>query len=93
MTGRHISGEQLAWASALEGAARSVYRYLGWPEDSGHGDVRQHREVSWEAATALSGGLLALAVQAEAYGLTWPQVAALAAAEQLEIQRHLDADR
>lgn len=83
-------GGQLAWACGLEASVRGMYRYLGWPEDSGNHNVKQHNAVAWEAAAAFSAGLIAVAEEAERHGVTWPQLIALARAEQREINRHLE---
>lgn len=80
---------RIAWANALEGAARAVFRYLGWPEGSGNDTTKSHTEISWEATAAFTAGLLSLAEQAHRHGLTWPQAAAFARAEQEGVQRHL----
>lgn len=72
---------ELAWAHALESAARGAYRYLGLPEDSGNSNLKSHAEVSWEAAAALAAGVQALAASAQQNGLTWRQIAALAQSE------------
>lgn len=89
MTGARSDEAELAWAHALESAARSAYRYLGWPEDSGNTNLKSHAEVSWEAAAALSAGVLVLALAAQKQGITWRQVITLAQTELDEIERHL----
>lgn len=82
-TDRRIS--QVAWAEALEAAARAVYSHLGWPEGSGNDNVAAHAQVAWEAAAAFAAGMLAFAQKAQRHGLDWPQVVRMAQDEQREI--------